>query len=266
MSRVRDPFAVAVVVASAGALVLTGLAASGPGVLRPWSVAGAPGPGVPDAGTVTVPDAAVTPPPVPAGDGVTLTSATREVRAEVDPGWVASVAAATAIPPVALRAYARATLRVAAEDPACRLGWTTLAAVGAVESGHGTHGGATLGEDGRSTPRILGPALDGDGVAAIRATPESTAMHGDPAWDHAVGPMQMLPSTWVRWGVDADLDGAADANDLDDAALAAAHYLCAAGGDLATGDGWRAAVLAYNHSDEYVGVVLTTADAYAATP
>ncbi len=261
MSRVRDPFAVAVVVASAGALVLTGLAASGPGVLQPWSVVQAPA-----VATMTAaPAEAAAPPEVSAGDDVTLTSATREARAEVDPSWVTSVAAATAIPPVALRAYARATLRVAAEDPGCRLGWTTLAAIGAVESGHGTHGGATLAEDGRSTPRILGPALDGDGVAAIRATPESTAMHGDPAWDHAVGPMQMLPSTWARWGVDADLDGAADANDLDDAALGAARYLCAAGGDLATGDGWRAAVLAYNHSDEYVGTVLATADAYAAT-
>ncbi len=36
---------------------------------------------------------------------------------------------------------------------------------------------------------------------------------------------------------------------MDDAALAAARYLCASGADLATGTGWSTAVFSYNHDD-----------------
>lgn len=180
------------------------------------------------------------------------------------PQWVESTAAATGIPARALSAYADATLAVTAQDPACGLGWTTLAAIGDVESGHGTHGGTTLGADGRPLQPVLGPALDGRaGTAAIAATASSTTWTGDPVWDHAVGPLQFLTSTWQRWGVDGDGDGVADPNDLDDAALAAGHYLCAAGVDLASADGWWAAVRAYNHDDTYVQHVLTRANAYA---
>ena len=178
--------------------------------------------------------------------------------------WVATTSAATGIPDVALRAYADATLALALEQPACHVGWTTLAAIGGIESGHGTHGGALLRPDGTSSVRILGPALDGrPGFAAIPATPESTGWHGDPVWDHAVGPLQFLPSTWERWAADGDDDGVADPNDIDDAALAAARYLCASGHDLTGADAWHAAVYSYNHSDQYVSDVLGAANRYA---
>src|SRR5450830_780809 len=194
-----------------------------------------------------------------------------DVTPAVPPGprasanWVAVVAHATGIPGVALQAYADATLALAVERPACRVGWTTLAAIGGIESGHGTHGGALLLPDGKTSVRILGPALDGSpGLAAIRATPESTAWHGDPTWDHAVGPLQFLPSTWEVWGADGDGDGIADPNDIDDAALAAARYLCAAGTDLTGADAWHAAVYSYNHSEQYVADALGAANRYAA--
>src|SRR3546814_6297301 len=75
--------------------------------------------------------------------------------------------------------------------------------------------------DGRSSRPILGPALDGrPGFAAIRSTPESATWHGDSTWDHAVGPLQFIPSTWSRWAADGDGDGASDPNDIDDAAYA----------------------------------------------
>lgn len=183
-------------------------------------------------------------------------------RASTD--WVSRVADATGIPVPAVRAYADATLAIAVDRPGCHLGWTTLAAIGRIESGHGTHGGAVLGADGRPVPAVVGPALDGNGVAAIHATAAGTALHGDPVWEHAVGPLQMLPSTWLRYGADGDGDGAADPNDLDDAALAAAVYLCTGGGDLRAGPAWRQAVLSYNHSDAYVDEVLAAADRYAA--
>lgn len=182
----------------------------------------------------------------------------------VDPRWVATTAHATGVPAVALRGYAAATLRLADEDPACGLGWTTLAAIGAVESGHGTHGGATLMADGRPTKPIVGPALDGSpGLAAIPVDAVSAARHGDPVWDRAVGPLQFIGSTWQRWQADGDGDGIADPQDIDDAALAAGRYLCAAGTDLRTGSGWTRAIHAYNHSDEYVAAVFATAAGYA---
>ena len=176
--------------------------------------------------------------------------------------WVDAVSAATGIGTVALRAYADATLRVAETDPACDLGWTTIAAIGAVESGHGTHGGARLNEDGRPSVPILGPALDGTGgTASVPAGVDEVGWTGDHVWAHAVGPMQFLPSTWRTWASDGDGDGASDPNDIDDAALATARYLCASGS--VSGAGWRAAVFSYNHDEAYVGLVLETANRYA---
>ena len=146
----------------------------------------------------------------------------------------------------------------------CKVGWTTLAGIGWVESQHGTIGGRTLGDDGHSSTPVLGPALDGDGqFAAIPATPRVAGWHGDPEWDHAVGPLQFIPSTWETWGADGDGDGVADPNDLDDAAFAAARYLCADGHDLTTGAGWADAVFGYNHSAPYVDSVYAAATAYA---
>jgi len=179
----------------------------------------------------------------------------------VDAGWVRRTAAAAGVPEVAVAAYARAVL---AAPSSCGLGWTTLAGIGWVESQHGTIGGRTLSADGLSSTPILGPALDGAGpVAAIRATPATTLLHGDPEWDHAVGPLQFLPSTWETWARDGDGDGTADPQDLDDAAAAAAAYLCGTGQDLTTGPGWSAAVYAYNHSASYVQSVYVAATTYA---
>ena len=180
---------------------------------------------------------------------------------QVDPQWVAETAAQAGIPAPAVRAYANAQLN---EPRGCDVGWTTLAGIGWVESHHGTIGDRTLGDDGHSSTPILGPALDGTDFAAIRATPESTAWHGDPTWDHAVGPLQFIPSSWDTWGADGDHDGVADPNDLDDAAFAAAQYLCADGHDLTTGAGWADAVFSYNHDQAYVDDVYAAAKEYAA--
>ena len=180
---------------------------------------------------------------------------------KADPDWVAATARKAGIPATALRAYANAQL---AEPGGCEVGWTTLAGIGWVESHHGTIGGRSLRDDGRSVPPILGPALDGSGdFAAIPATPESTTWHGDPEWDHAVGPLQFIPSTWETWGTDGDGDGRADPNDLDDAAHTAVRYLCADGHDLSTGAGWSDAVFSYNHAQSYVDAVHAAATAYA---
>ncbi len=179
----------------------------------------------------------------------------------LDEGWVRRTATASGVPAVALAAYARAELQ---SPRSCGLGWTTLAGIGWVESQHGMIGGRTLRADGTPSRKILGPALDGGpGVKAIPATSESVQWHGDPAWDHAIGPMQFIPSTWDTWAADGDGDGVADPHDLDDAALAAADYLCADGRDLTSAAGWTGGVLSYNGADFYLRAVHTAAVTYA---
>ena len=245
-------------VLAATVVALTNLAAgSGSAPPEPWVVAVAS----PLATVPTGPSGSAS--TTPDGRSVALDD-TAAAPLRASPDWVSRVSAATGIGPVAVRAYGTATLRLARDRPGCRIGWSTLAAIGAVESGHGTHDGAVLLEDGHPSMPVIGPALDGtSGTAAIRAGADDAAWHGDTAWAHAVGPMQFLPSTWRRWASDGDGDGALDPNDLDDAAVAAGRYLCASGADLTTGDGWRAAIHSYNHDDAYVALVLATANAYA---
>lgn len=54
-----------------------------------------------------------------------------------------------------------------------------------------------------------------------------------------------------------------DPDQIDDAALAAARYLCASG-PVTTVEGWRAAVFSYNHLETYVNDVAAAANHYAA--
>ncbi len=167
------------------------------------------------------------------------------------------------IPVVALAAYQYAALRYATVAPGCGVHWTLLAAIGRVESDHGRFGGASLAADGSSTPHIIGPALNGVGTALIPATPFGVTLDADPVYDHAVGPMQFIPSTWLLYGIPASGHPTADPFNIGDAALTAARYLCAAGGDLTTAAGQQQAVFAYNHSDSYVATVLALETAYA---
>lgn len=180
----------------------------------------------------------------------------------IDPEWLADTAEATGIPERALSAYASAALAVAEESPDCGIGWNTVAAIGSVESAHGAINGAVLGDDGVTRPRITGPVLDGTEYDAVRDT-DGGELDGDTQWDRAVGPMQFLPSTWQTYGRDADGDGEADPQQIDDAALGTAVMLCAVGGDLTQPENWIAAVDAYNPNLAYNNDVAETADRYA---
>src|SRR4051794_41721766 len=112
--------------------------------------------------------------------------------------------------------------------------WTMLAAIGSIESDHG-----------RSRAPGVRSGVNRHGCCA--------------------GPMQFNlrdgpPSTWQRYRVDGNHDGATDVYDPEDAIPSAAHYLHAL---LARADGnLRAAILAYNHSPAYVNDVLARARAY----
>lgn len=168
---------------------------------------------------------------------------------------------AVGIPLMVLRAYHLAADRLAVEQPSCRLPWWLLAGIGHTESGHAEAGRLTA--DGTTRGRILGPRLNG-GIAgdAIITDTDHGSYDGDTVYDRAVGPMQFIPSTWVRWGADGNADGKRDPSNIFDATLAAGRYLCAGNRDLATNAGLKAAVLSYNHSVPYLATVLAWGAAY----
>lgn len=172
--------------------------------------------------------------------------------------------ATAAIAPVALAAYQRAAAVIDQADTGCNLGWPLLAAIGRVESGHGTTGGSQLDDTGVATPAIYGPTLTGRHHTQRIADTDGGRLDGDKRFDRAVGPMQILPSTWVLIAVDGDGDGRRDPQDINDAALASAVYLCSTGADLTSQETQRAALLRYNHSSAYATEVLTLASSYQA--
>jgi len=182
-----------------------------------------------------------------------------------DPAGTAADAAsesANGIPTAAVMAYQRTEAVLAQADPACHLPWALVAAIGRVESDHGRFADNVLGDDGKSRPGIYGPALDGRSGTALVADTDAGAYDKDRVYDRAVGPMQFIPSTWEIVGVDADADDIRDPQDIDDAALAAGVYLCAGNNDLSTVAGQQASVFSYNHSEDYVNLVLAIMRAY----
>jgi len=250
-------FAVACVALPIAAVVLDGHQPASRTVARvPAPPAGVPGAVVtarpPDG---PVPDGPVPASPVPGGAASRSGSAATPVG---DPTttWARQRAGRLGMGWPALRAYGRAQLSVRASNPACRVTWTTLAAIGWVETHNGTYGGSVVGADGVVRPTIVGPALDGAGGRALVRSTDGGALDGDRVYDRAVGPMQFIPTTWRSYG-------RGNPSDFDAAAAAAARYLCAVD-DAASSSGWRRAVLAYNRSDAYVGDVYAAAQWYAA--
>lgn len=188
---------------------------------------------------------------IPAGLASVLIAA---VSAIAGAGGAPTDVARAEIPPAYLAAY----MQAASTCPG--LPWPVLAAIGSIESGHGTSGGATTAADGTVSPPIVGIALDGSGgTATIRVPSGGSPWHDDPTWDHAVGPMQFITGTWTAWGVDASGDGVADAHNAFDAILTAARYLCGPDGQVTSID---EALWAYNPSAVYRDAVIAKAATY----
>jgi murein DD-endopeptidase MepM/ murein hydrolase activator NlpD len=166
------------------------------------------------------------PPPI----GFTLSTDARPLTARValpsastpnSPGRI-SVPVAFTTPPAQPQRLSVAELRPLWEQAgaAYRIPWQVLAAINKIESNFGQN---------------MGPSSAG-----------------------AIGWMQFMPSTWLRWGTDADGNGLADPWVAADAVFSAARYLAAAGGETDI----ERAVFAYNHADWYVREVLDLARVY----
>lgn len=255
MSRLRTTLWVLVAVAGASGLALMGTAAI------QWMT--------PVRSVATQPPATQPPAGPTLGDDDDPASAQRQPGSSIvhlaDPTWVRETATTAGIPERAMAAYAGAALAVQQRQPQCGLGWNTLAAIGHVESEHGTIDGSALDPDGVASPAIIGVALDGDGVDVIRDTDDGE-LDGDTEWDRAIGPMQFIPATWELFASDGNGDGITDPHQIDDSALAAALYLCSVSGTLADDASWIAAIGAYNSSIDYNHRVAAAATHFATLP
>lgn len=181
--------------------------------------------------------------------------------------WATPISRATGIPLQALIAYGNAEVIARETRPACGITWNTLAGIGYVETKHGTYDGVRFGASqldpqGFAAPPIIGPQLNGTQFARVEDTDQGK-LDGDTRFDHALGPMQFIPESWYRYGVDANGDGQASPQNIDDAAASAVRLLCDFQRNLLSPDGWTRAIRAYNQSDEYVINVRDAAANYA---
>ena len=96
-------------------------------------------------------------------------------------------------------------------------------------------------------------------LGAINKIESNFGRNMGPSSAGAIGWMQFMPSTWLRWGTDANADGLADPWNPVDAVYSAARYLAASGAATDI----RRAIFAYNHADWYVNDVLALAQLYA---
>jgi hypothetical protein len=144
----------------------------------------------------------------------------RRLRAQADAQAGAAAARATArtVPGGYFALYRAA----AATCPGLR--WEVVAAIGQVETGHGTN---------------------------VKVSSAG-----------AQGPMQFMPATFAAYGVDGGGDGRIDIWDPADSVFSAANYLCANG--AGSPRKLRGAIWRYNHADWYVAMVLRIADQLAA--
>jgi membrane-bound lytic murein transglycosylase B len=175
------------------------------------------------------------------------------------PTVVVNSPGALGIPTMALSAYRNAERMMAGADPGCGISWNLLAGIGRIESLH-ANGGAT-DVHGTAIRPIYGPALDGT-LPGNEVIVQGNG-GGRVTYARAMGPMQFLPGTWARYASDGDGDGVADPQNLYDATLAAARYLCSGGLNLRDQSQVMSAILRYNNSMPYAQNVLGWAAAYA---
>ena len=166
------------------------------------------------------------------------------------------------IPVPALVAYQRAATAIDAADSRCHLDWELLAALGKVVSDHGRTNGSAFDELGVSRPAVLGQRLTGRHRTQRVIDTDRGALDRDSRFDRAVGPMLLLPAVWSTVAVDGDSDGKRNPQDIDDAALGAAVFLCAGPGDFRNASHVREEVKRYHPGADYAKHVLGVRGAY----
>ncbi len=129
---------------------------------------------------------------------------------------------------------------------------------------------APSGPDSANNPGSDGDATVGPGeppaplikrLALIRDS-DNGVLDGDTTFDRAVGPMQFIPSTWRLFESDSNADGQNDPQNIYDASLASARYLCASTATMATITGRQQGYFAYNHDVEYTANVESSSQRY----
>lgn len=209
-------------------------------------------------GTLSRQDVALVALPVVAGDtGLAVHGLTQGTSIRIAPVLPAAIAplpgvgvttpdpaasGALGIPAPALDAYRRAADTKNRLTPGCRIDWSLLAAVGKVESDHAA--GGKVDAAGRTRGEIIGVQT---------------------RYGTAKGPMQFLDPSWGLYGADGNGDGVKDAHNIYDAALAAAHHLCASAGNksLQEPGNLRQAIFGYNRADWYVTKVINWMNQYS---
>ncbi len=116
--------------------------------------------------------------------------------------------------------------------------------------------------EGKITPPIIGPALDGSGTGGnTTAVPNSNG-----GYAHALGPFQFIPSTWAADGLNGrGTTAPPDVQNAFDASLTAAVYLCGTGRDLTQPAQLHDAIYSYHHSDAYVDEVEAAINQFSQT-
>jgi NlpC/P60 family len=174
----------------------------------------------------------------------------------------ASVPGVNAVLLDALGKAAAATPTVAPQCTGMR--WSILAGIAQVESNLAA--GRQISPTGETTPRIIGPALNGSGVGGNRTAIYDTdggRWDGDTVYDRAVGAVQFIPTSWVAYGRDGNGDGIADPHNVYDVTLGAVVHLCGSSPkDLSDREQLRAALYGYNRSYSYVDKVLGHIDTF----
>ena len=199
---------------------------------------------------------------VPDGDAVDIEAGLDASRASYAPADLPMppVSGIPRLPHTVYLSYLAAEAREHRSRPGCHLDWPMLAGIGEIESSQANEG--SVRSDGTAYPPIYGPTLNGrNGYTAVRDT-DRGRLDGDSRWDRAVGPMQFMPATWEEWGADGNGDGVADPQNVYDASLTAARYLCANGRDLSVPAQYDRAVLSYNDDENYVAAVRAWAEYY----
>ena len=164
------------------------------------------------------------------------------------PPIVVSSPGSLRIPAIALSAYRNAERMMASAYPGCGVSWNLLAGIGRIESMH-ANGGATDPPAARRSAASSDPRS----TARSRATRSScrAVQAGRVTYARAMGPMQFLPGTWARYASDGNGDGKADIQNLYDASLGTARYLCSGGLNLRDRSQVLSAILRYNNSMAY---------------